>query len=88
MNYLSAQDFSSFPPPSESSSLEHFIKSLPEKAIARLSQPDSDIAKLMNQYLAETLGVLPTGPFNLLVTTDRDNLAHLLASAMAYGFFP
>jgi hypothetical protein len=84
MNNLSAKDFGFFQP---SSVLESYIKSLPEEAIARLSQPDDEIRRLMNQYLMEMLGELPQSRFDVMVATDRNSLAHLLASAMAYGYF-
>ena len=31
--------------------------------------------------------MLPSGDFNVKVTTDRENLANLLASAMMTGYF-
>ena len=31
--------------------------------------------------------MLPSGDFKIKVTTDRENLAHLLASAMMTGYF-
>jgi hypothetical protein len=88
MNNLSAKDFGfSHPAPSGADPLESYIKSLPEEVIARLSQPDDELTRLMNQYLIEILGQLPHSRFDVMVTTDRNTLAHLLASAMAYGYF-
>jgi Protein of unknown function (DUF760) len=33
------------------------------------------------------LGVLPGGGFDVSVSTSRENLGQLMASAMAYGYF-
>jgi hypothetical protein len=70
-----------------SSGLDAFIKSLSPETMARLAQPDEEVATLMNSHLLGLLGEFPINRLSVVITTDQNHLAHLLASAMAYGFF-
>ena len=47
----------------------------------------SDIKQIISQNVQGLVGVLPSEAFNVQVTTDRENLAGLLASAMMTGYF-
>jgi Protein of unknown function (DUF760) len=67
--------------------LAQYIQSLPEEAIARMHQPDPDAAKLMEGNIMGMLGVLPSQAFDVTITTSKQNLGQLMASAMAYGYF-
>jgi hypothetical protein len=87
MNQLPFNSDSFQAPQPHSSGLSAYIKSLPPETIARLAQPNDEAASLMNQYLLDLLGEFPTNRLNVVITTDHNHLAHLLASAMAYGFF-
>lgn len=67
--------------------LMQYVKQLSPDSIARLSQPDEDVRQLMEQTLQTMLGALPNQNFNVTVTTSRENLGQLLASAMMNGYF-
>lgn len=88
MNNSTAQALGSFDAPfNMTNPLAEYIQSLPEDAIARMHQPDSDAAKLMQNNLIGMLGVLPSQHFDVSITTSREDLGQLMASAMAYGYF-
>lgn len=88
MNHPTTQFLGSFDSPfNMDNPLAKYIQSLPEDAIARMSEPASDAVKLMQGNLIGTLGALPSGGFDISITTSRENLGQLMASAMAYGYF-
>jgi Protein of unknown function (DUF760) len=88
MNNSTTQSLGSFDSPfSMDNPLAKYIQSLPEDAIARMHQPAPDAAKFMQSNLLGMLGVLPGGGFDVQVSTSRENLGQLMASAMAYGYF-
>jgi Protein of unknown function (DUF760) len=88
MNNSTTQSLGSFDSSfSMDNPLAKYIQSLPEDAIARMHQPASDAAKLMEGNLRGMLGVLPGQLFDVNVSTSRENLGQLMASAMAYGYF-
>ncbi|MBC5796257.1 MAG: DUF760 domain-containing protein [Sphaerospermopsis kisseleviana] len=56
--------------------------------LARVAQSASpEIKQIISQNVQGLVGMLPGESFNVQVTTDRDNLAGLLASAMMTGYF-
>ena len=67
--------------------LAQYIQALPEEAVARLHQPADEAVKLMEGNIMGMLGVLPSEAFDMSITTSRQNLGQLIASAMAYGYF-
>ena len=71
----------------DNNSLFAYIQSLEPSAIARLSQLSPAVANIMEQKLRQMLGALPTTLFDVTVTTDRESLGQLLASAMQTGYF-
>ncbi len=71
----------------DNNSLIEYIQSLEPSTIARLSQISPAVANIMEQNLRDYLGVLPTTLFEVIVTTERESLAQLLASAMQTGYF-
>jgi hypothetical protein len=88
MNELSSQSFgagSAFF--NRDNALQNYVKGLETGAVERLSQPSQDVAQLMNQNLVGLLGALPSAQFNMMVTTTREDLGQLMASAMMYGYF-
>jgi Protein of unknown function (DUF760) len=88
MNNTTTQSLGSFDSPfGMDNPLAKYIQSLPEDAIARMSQPDLDAAKLMEGNLRGMLGVLPGGGFEVSISTSRENLGQLMALAMTYGYF-
>lgn len=72
---------------SGSNKLWQYVKSMPPETVAQLSKPDPDVAQLMEQNLLQMLGGLPSEHFDVTITTDRENLSRLLASAMMNGYF-
>ena len=67
--------------------LWEYIKSMQPEVISLLSKPESEVAQIMENSLISMLGNLPSEHFNVMVTTDREELSHLLASAMVSGYF-
>lgn len=56
--------------------------------LARIAQSASpEIKQIISQNVQGLVGMLPSENFNVQITTDRENLAGLLASAMMTGYF-
>ncbi|NCJ06815.1 DUF760 domain-containing protein [Synechococcales cyanobacterium C] len=69
-------------------SLWKYVQSLEPETQARLSQPASEeVLQLMEGHVRSILGGLPSEHFEVTVTTSRENLGRLLASAMLSGYF-
>jgi len=65
-----------------------YVRDMESSMIARLSQPASpEVMQMMEQNIQSLLGGLPSGDFEVMITTDRENLARLMASAMMNGYF-
>lgn len=47
----------------------------------------ADIKEIISQNVRGLMGGLPSEDFNVQISTDRDNMAQLLASAMMTGYF-
>ncbi len=66
----------------------HYVQSLSPDAIAQLSRPAStDVFQVMERNIIGLLGALPPDSFNVMITTSREDLGRLLASAMMSGYF-
>jgi hypothetical protein len=73
---------------SESGHLLNYVKSMQPELIAHLSRPDSpDVMQVMEHNIIGLLGGLPSEGFDITVTTSREDLGQLLASAMMSGYF-
>ena len=69
-------------------SLMQYVQSMEPETIAQLSRPVSkDVMQAMEHNIIGMLGGLPTEGFDVSVTTSRENLGRLLASAMMGGYF-
>lgn len=56
--------------------------------LARVAQSaSSEIKEIIAHNVRGLIGVLPPDDFQVSITTDRENLANLLASAMMTGYF-
>lgn len=53
--------------------------------VAKSASPE--IQQIISQNVQGLVGMLPSENFNVQITTDRENLAGLLASAMMTGYF-
>lgn len=69
-------------------SLLQYVKMMDQDTITQLSKPDSsEVMQVMEHNVVGLLGGLPSGQFDVSVTTNRENLGRLLASAMMSGYF-
>ncbi|MBD2314767.1 DUF760 domain-containing protein [Desertifilum sp. FACHB-1129] len=68
--------------------LWQYVQSMSPETIAQLSKPVSpEVFQVMEQNIVGMLGHLPSEHFGVTVTTNRENLGRLLASAMISGYF-
>lgn len=69
-------------------SLLEYVQSMSPETIAHLSRPVSqDVMQAMEHNIIGLLGGLPSQHFDVSVTTSREHLGRLLASAMMSGYF-
>lgn len=69
-------------------SLWNYVRSLSPDAIAQLSQPESqEVFGIIEQNITGLLGNLPQDNFDVSISTNRESLGRLLASAMMSGYF-
>jgi Protein of unknown function (DUF760) len=72
----------------ESGLLWQYVQSLSPETIAQLSKPSSaEVFQVMERNIIGLLGGLPSENFDVTITTSRDHLGRLLASAMMSGYF-
>lgn len=65
-----------------------YLQHQPPEVLASVAQSVSpEIKQIISQNVQGLVGMLPAESFNVQITTDRDNLAGLLASAMMTGYF-
>lgn len=56
--------------------------------LTRVAQSASpEIKEIISQNVQGLVGMLPSEDFNVQITTDRENLAMLLTTAMMTGYF-
>lgn len=68
--------------------LLQYLQHQPPEVLARVVKSVSpEIKEIISQNVQGMVGMLPSEGFNVQITTDRDNLAGLLASAMMTGYF-
>lgn len=68
--------------------LLNYLQHQSPEVLARVAQSVSpEIKQIISQNVQGLVGMLPPENFNVQITTDRDNLAGLLASAMMTGYF-
>lgn len=68
--------------------LWQYVKSLNPETVSQLSKPTSpEVFQVMEQNIIGLLGNLPAEHFDITITTSRENLGRLLASAMISGYF-
>jgi hypothetical protein len=65
-----------------------YVKSLSPETVTQLSKPNSpEVFQVMERNITGLLGNLPSEHFGISVTTSRESLGRLLASAMISGYF-
>ncbi|ARV61490.1 hypothetical protein BZZ01_25200 [Nostocales cyanobacterium HT-58-2] len=68
--------------------LWQYVKSLSPEAVTQLSKPSSpEVFQVMERNIMGLLGNLPSEHFGVTITTSREHLGRLLASAMMSGYF-
>lgn len=68
--------------------LWQYVQNMNPETIAQLSKPDSvEVMQVMERNIIGLLGGLPAQHFDVTVTTSREHLGRLLASAMMSGYF-
>ncbi|MDZ8184624.1 MAG: DUF760 domain-containing protein [Nostoc sp. ChiSLP02] len=68
--------------------LWQYVKSLSPETVTQLSKPTSpEVFQVMERNITGLLGNLPSEHFGVAITTSRESLGRLLASAMISGYF-
>ena len=68
--------------------LWQYVKSLSPETVNQLSKPNStEVLQVMERNIIGLLGNLPSEQFGITISTSRENLGRLLASAMISGYF-
>jgi hypothetical protein len=68
--------------------LWEYVQSLSPDTISQLSRPSSnEVFQVMERNILGLLGNLPPENFGVTISTNRENLGRLLASAMISGYF-
>ncbi|MBW4542849.1 MAG: DUF760 domain-containing protein [Symplocastrum torsivum CPER-KK1] len=88
MNNLSNRVPESFGSESEGGNqLWQYVQSLNPDTVAQLSKPDPQVVQVIERNIVGMLGTLPSEHFDVDITTSREHLGRLLASAMINGYF-
>ncbi|MDJ1185845.1 DUF760 domain-containing protein [Roseofilum casamattae] len=72
---------------SENNQLGEYLYALDRETTERLSKPSAEALNMMEHNITGLLGQLPPEHFGMTVTTNREQLGRLLASAMMTGYF-
>lgn len=65
-----------------------YLQNQPPEVLARVAKSASpEIKEIISQNVKGLVGMLPSEHFDVHITTNRENLAGLLASAMMTGYF-
>lgn len=68
--------------------LWQYVQSMSPETVAQLSKPGSgEVLQVMERNIIGLLGGLPSEHFDVTITTSREHLGRLLASAMMSGYF-
>jgi Protein of unknown function (DUF760) len=78
-----------FPNSNESNDgLWQYLQTLSPETISQLSRPHShEVFQVMERNIISMLGTLPSEHFGVSISTNREHLGKLLASAMIGGYF-
>lgn len=88
MNYKENRRSKYFNKPDQDNNFLEYIESLTPDIINKLSKPESqEVFQVMEKNIMGILGTLPSEHFGIMVSTNRENLGKLLASAMMSGYF-
>jgi hypothetical protein len=88
VNDISNHGSEFFESDSDTNLLWNYVQSMSPDTIARLSKPlSTEVFQVMERNIVGMLGNLPSEHFGVTVSTSRENLGRLLASAMISGYF-
>ena len=77
-----------FKPSENGNSLWNYVQSLSPETVTHLSQPESkEVFQIIEHNISGLLGSVPHESFEVEISTNRENLGRLLASAMMSGYF-
>nr|WP_242052239.1 DUF760 domain-containing protein [Phormidium sp. FACHB-1136] len=80
--------FNGFKASEYGNSLMQYVHAMSPETIAQLSNPaSSEVQQMMEHNIIGLLGGLPSQHFDVEITTNRESLGRLLASAMMSGYF-
>lgn len=72
----------------QSNALWEYVRSLSPETMTRLSQPESsEVFQIIEHNVVGLMGSLPNENFDVEVSTSRESLGKMLASAMMSGYF-
>jgi hypothetical protein len=72
----------------DANALLKYLQHQPPEVLERVARSVSpQVRQVISHNVQGLVGVLPNEHFQVRVTTDRDNLAGMLASAMLTGYF-
>lgn len=72
----------------DANALLRYLQHQPPEVLERVARSVSpQVKQIVSHNVQGLMGVLPGEGFNVKITTDRENLAGLLASAMLTGYF-
>lgn len=88
MNYQANQQHGFGEEDDTQNTLWQYVQNLSPEAIARLSKPQSpEVFGIMERNIIGLLGMLPNDRFDIQISTSREELGQLLASAIMSGYF-
>lgn len=68
--------------------LWRYVQAMSPETVSQLSKPTSpEVLQVMERNVIGLLGSLPSEHFDVEITTSREHLGRLLASAMISGYF-
>lgn len=72
----------------EANELLKYLQHQPPEILAQVAKSVTpEVKQIISHNVQGLVGMMPSEAFNIKITTDRDNLAGLLASAMMTGYF-
>lgn len=66
--------------------LWQYVQSMNPETAAQLSKPSTPAVQVMERNIVGMLGTLPPDNFDVTITTTREQLGRLIASAMIGGY--
>lgn len=87
-NSDSSNFLNSDPDTQEINSLLKYLQIQSPEVLAQVAKSATpEVKQIISHNVQGLVGMLPSEAFNVKITTDRENLAGLLASAMMTGYF-